>query len=87
MTPLCQLGDPEYLGSSVGSVSPPMWGGSVLDQYSENEEDIPSYVGEIVKDNRRRNTNLARVKYANILIFSLFKTLIHTLKLLEATKF
>ena len=33
MTPLCQLGDPEYLGSSVGSISPPMWGGSVIDQY------------------------------------------------------
>ena len=33
MTPLCQFGDPEYLGSSVGSFSPPMWGGSVFDQY------------------------------------------------------
>ena len=33
MTPLCQLGDPENLGLDMGSISPPMWGGSVIDQY------------------------------------------------------
>ena len=29
--------------------------------YREFEENIPSYVGDIVKDNRRQHTNLAQV--------------------------
>ena len=29
---------------------------------SEVEDNIPSYVSDVIKDNRRQNTNLARVR-------------------------
>ena len=30
--------------------------------FSEAEDNIPSYVSDVIKDNRRQNTNLARVR-------------------------
>ena len=40
MTPICQLGDPEYMSMSTGSINPPMWGGSVIDQYRKGYLDL-----------------------------------------------
>jgi hypothetical protein len=57
-TPLCNLGDAD--------ISPPIWGSSVLGQYSEvngGEDNVPSYISSNVMTNKRSYVNKYQVRW------------------------
>ena len=63
INPLCDLTMTNDNETSFGMIYPQMWGQSVIEQYRyEGNGDLPSYISEKVKDNRRKLVTTSRVR-------------------------
>jgi len=57
MTPLCDLGQDNEDDTGFASISPPIWGENVIEQYMVTSNAVPAYVSNSVKSNRRIYTS------------------------------